>query len=174
MIPPLRRWEPGAPTLYILIGLPGSGKSFWVRDHMARCATPTHIASTDDVLERLAAERHLTYAQAHQTCFKEAEREFKAGMQKASQQGIDIIVDRTNVFQSARRKVMALIDSNTRVVYRRVGVVFDVHEAVLRERIERRHRETGKNVPWDVVTSMRESYVEPTGEEFHILNHVSA
>jgi heterogeneous nuclear ribonucleoprotein U len=171
IIPPLRKWEPGAPSLYILVGLPGSGKSTWVKKHLQTSATPTHVASTDDVLERIALENGITYGEAHRTRFKDADREFKAEMAIAAQQGRDIIVDRTNVFQSARRKAMALIESNSKHVYVRNAIIFTVPDDELKRRLDGRFADTGKFISWDVVEGMRKEYVEPTFEEFHFIRN---
>jgi predicted kinase len=172
IIPPLRKWVPGSPTLYFLIGVPGSGKSTWVRNHLMTSASPTHVASTDDVLERIAKEEGITYSEAHRTRFKDADREFKAEMAVAAQQCKDIIVDRTNVFQSARRKVMSLVDSNTKATYIRTAIVFTVPDDILKVRLDRRFIETGKFVSWQIVEGMQKDYVPPSDEEFHFIRNV--
>lgn len=171
-IPPLRPWAPGAPTVYVLVGLPGAGKSTWVAKHLSISATPTHVASTDDVLERIALENGITYSQAHANFFKDAEREYKQGIISAAQRNDDIIIDRTNVFASARGKVFSMIESTTRAVYVRQAIVFSVPDEILKERLIEREARTGKRVGWEIVEKMRESYVEPSKEEFHFIQRV--
>jgi len=171
-MPPLRPWLPGAPTLWFLVGLPGSGKSTWVQSRLLNNITPTHIASTDDVLERFAREDGTSYSIAHRTRFKDAEREFKAEMILAAQQGKDIIVDRTNVSESSRRKVVALVESSAREVYIRKAVIFNIEMNELATRLALREQNTGKAIPMEVIETMKRDYVEPSPSDFHVLYRV--
>lgn len=169
--PPLRAWQPGAPCLYLLVGPPASGKSTWVAQHLSSSVTPTHVASTDDILERFAKEQNISYSEAHRMMFKLAEREFKQGIISAAAVGKDIVVDRTNVSPNARRKMFALVDSSTKFPYTRIGVVFSAPNDVLQERLAERHQRTGKYVPWAIVEGMIRDYVEPNEQEFHFIRH---
>ncbi len=171
-MPPLPRREPGAPTIFILVGLPATGKSTWVREYFKTCVTPTVVASTDDILERFAAEDGTSYAVAHATRFKEAEKLFKQTIMDAAREGKDVIVDRTNVFPSARRKAILLVESSTRLTYRRVAVVFEQPEEVIRERLAVREAETGKHVPWSAIESMLEGHEEPRESDYHQIRYV--
>lgn len=168
----LRAWQPGAPTVYIPIALPGSGKSTLVESHLKTVSTPTHVASTDDILMRMAAEMGVSYSEVHSTRYKEADRAFKQGIMDAAREGIDIIIDQTNLGAGSRRKKFAMIDSNSKVIYRRVAWVFDVPDEVLRERLTTREALTGKRVPWDVVEKMKAQYEAPSDSEFHIVRRV--
>ena len=168
----LKPWKHGSPTVYMLVGLPGVGKSFWVTEHLQTAATPTHVAGTDIELEKIAVAQNITYDEAHRNYFKEADRAFKVGIADAARRGDDIVIDRTNMFLNARRKIMALIESNTGVVYVRRAIIFSVPDEVLKERLNERAAQTGKTVPWSVVEQMREGYVEPSSEEFHFIKRV--
>jgi heterogeneous nuclear ribonucleoprotein U len=166
--PPLPRLIGGEPTLTFLIGLPGCGKSTFLKKHLQNCVSRYHIASTDDILERFAQEDGTSYDAAWNTRFKEAETEFREGIMNAARENIDIIVDRTNVFPSARRKVMIWIESSTKESYRLVAIVFPTPEdSILQKRLLERAQATGKNVPWDSIEQMRENFIEPTHDEFH-------
>lgn len=168
--PPLPRLVGGEPILTFLIGLPATGKSTFLTKKLDRCVSKYHIASTDDILERYAQEDGTTYDAVWNTRFKEAETEFREGIMLAARAGIDIYVDRTNVFASARRKVMLWVESSTKVAYKRIGVVFPTPEdAILKERLRNREELTGKHVPWDAIETMRENMVDPSHGEFHVV-----
>ena len=162
----------GKPTCYVLIGPPGCGKSTWVKEHLKTACNPTHIASTDNIIEEIAASRSLTYSDVFKTSFKEADQRFKAELFEAARDNYDIIVDRTNMGAKARAKIGAWITSHTATPYRMVGVLFEWREDVLRERLERRAHATGKDISWGVVEGMLETYAEPTRDEFDLLTVV--
>jgi heterogeneous nuclear ribonucleoprotein U len=154
------------------ISLPGGGKSTWVERHLSSSATPTHVASTDVILERFAQEMDSTYAVMHATRFKDAEKEFKASIITAAQKNMDIIIDRTNLGRNARRKIVTLVENSTRAVYIRTAILFEVPDEVLKARIQERFERTGRNVPWGVVEEMKRQYDEPTSAEFHFIRRV--
>lgn len=174
-MPPLKPREEGAPTIYVLVGVPCSGKSTWTARHLSMVCTPTHVASTDAILERFALEDGTSYSEAWATRFKEAESEFKAGIIAAARENMDIIVDRTNMFESARRKVVTLVESSTARNYRRIAVNFLApSDDVLKARLLAREEATGKVVPWSAVEQMRASFSEPSPSDYHFIRTVEA
>ena len=160
------------PTCYMLIGLPGSGKSTWVERHLTTACTPTLVASSDDQLEKIAIREGITYSEAHAGFFKEAEKAYKAGMIEAARENHDIVVDRTNVMLSSRTRIRRLIESNTPVKYRYVGVVFEVPLDTLKERLIEREERTGKRVSWKIVEGMLETVQLPDHGEFDLLTTI--
>lgn len=87
-------------TLYVLIGVPGSGKSTWVRNQ--RWAGNCVIASTDEFVEACAKVKNKTYNQVFKSCIREAEERMYQKVKEAAASGQDIIWDQTNIYTNAR------------------------------------------------------------------------
>jgi hypothetical protein len=48
-------------TVYVLMGLPGSGKTTWRNRFVAACYGAAHAVARDDVVEEVAAVHGITY-----------------------------------------------------------------------------------------------------------------
>ena len=145
------------PTLTILVGLPGSGKSTWRAEHTAAV-----IISSDDLIDEFAAANGLTYSEAFKKVdMKQIQRDIMSRFQTALVEGRDIIVDRTNM----PRKSRALFLNGVPDTYHRRAVVFRVPEEELKRRLRERASATGKFIPEHVVLGMQSSYQEPTLDE---------
>jgi predicted kinase len=147
-----------------LIGLPGSGKSTFVRN--ALTAQTIHqgaeILSTDDLIEAWGKEQGMNYSEAFRSCdFSTFEKQMRANFQTAIAEGRDIVVDRTNLTTKSRRSFLASLPA----AYRREARVFQVPEDVLAQRLHERAERTGKFIPPHVVSGMRETYQEPVLSE---------
>jgi predicted kinase len=151
-------------TVYILIGLPGCGKSTWRAAHLRENAQrPTVIISTDDMVETIAREKGITYDEAHkQLNFKDATARMRAHFRQALNNGHDVIVDRTNMSRKSRKMFLKDLPEG----YESVAVLFTVPDTVLKQRLEARAAATGKSIPADVLESMASRYMAPDREEF--------
>jgi predicted kinase len=154
------------PALYVLVGLPGSGKSTWTKSFIGTKLLHSQgrqivVISTDDILERIAEEKGITYGQAHFAHAGEADKQMKAMAKAAFACKVDIIWDQTNLGEKKRKKIL----NQTPKEYEKVAVVFEVNEQELTNRLNRRAAETGKHIPSKVVEDMRKMYVKPTKAE---------
>jgi len=141
-----------------LVGLPGSGKSTF-RDKLPKDYV---ILSTDDVFDRLAKERGMTYSQAfHKLGFKIPQIEFDNLFNDAIVNNRNIVIDQTNMNVASRAKKLRLIPKQ----YKKIAVVFSVPDDVLQQRLDKRAAESGKVIPGNVLANMRASYQEPTKNE---------
>jgi predicted kinase len=142
--------------LYVLIGVPGSGKSTWVsnQDWAKECA----YISTDLYVERFAQRMGKTYSQVFKDVMPRAIRLMMRAVRRAEEQAKDVIWDQTSVSKVSRiRKFVSLPD------YYAIAVVFKTPpEKELKRRLASR---PGKHIPWGVVSSMIQNYEEPTEEE---------
>lgn len=156
------------PSLFVLVGLPGSGKSTWTTSFLG--LAPLHsagrqivVVSTDNVLMNIAAERGITYNQAHYEFMDEADKAMKLMVRQAFNAGHDIIWDQTNLGEKKRKKIL----NQTPKGYEKIAVLFEVDEQELTNRLNRREAETGKRISPKVLDDMKKTYVEPTkGEGF--------
>lgn len=139
------------PTLYMLIGMPGSGKSTWVEKHREGKI----VLSTDNYIEDIAFKAGKTYNEVFQVAIAAAEINLAQWRNIAIQTCSDIIWDQTNLSKSARAKKLHLIPDN----YRKVAVVFHVPEEELTRRLANR---PGKTIPEHVLRSMQKSFEYPS------------
>lgn len=153
----------GKPWALILIGLPGSGKSTFVKQVLARVPIDEkpHISSLDNKIEFEGALQGLNYTEAFKTLNIGAlSKQVKVELAEAATASKNIIIDQTNMSQKSRREKLALLEAYT------VGaVVFEVDAAELNRRLATREAATGKHIPQHVLESMAASYQSPTGEE---------
>lgn len=160
---------PVRPLAFMAVGLPGSGKSTFLKKLSEELSLV--IASTDDLIEREAVKRGMTYSEAfNKVNFKQLQAEFKKEIEAAVKAGKNIAIDQTNVGAKSRRSKMELIPDS----YTCVCLVFDVPDAVLRDRLAKRAVETGKVIPEFVVKQMTSSWQTPsTSDGFDMIIEVT-
>lgn len=152
------------PTLHMLIGLPGSGKSTWRNNYLAsNPSLDTVVVSSDDIIEEWAAANNLTYSEAWSKINqKDVAAKFRTQLKEALNLNKNIIVDRTNMGVKARREILKHVPES----YETVGVVFVIPDNVLEQRLDARAKATGKVIPKFVINNMAKAYVAPIKGEF--------
>jgi predicted kinase len=144
------------PKVYVLVGVPGSGKSTWIaqQDWARDCS----IVSTDRWIEMFARELGRTYSEVFDLFMPAAVRAMSAQVALAQQQGRDIVWDQTSVSVASRAKKFASLPN-----YEHVAVVFATPEpAELTRRLAQR---PGKVIPESVVQHMINTFELPTESE---------
>jgi predicted kinase len=144
-------------TAYILVGVPGSGKSTWIENHRSwtqDCA----IISTDYHVEEYARSVGKTYSEVFEEYMPTAVRLMTDNVITARNYDFNIIWDQTSTTVASRTKKFRMLPD-----YRHIAVVFKTpEEDELKMRLTSR---PGKEIPWSVVSSMINNFVEPTVEE---------
>lgn len=142
------------PELVVMVGMPGSGKSTIIRKNY-----PNHtIVSSDDIIEKLAAEDGKSYDEVFKKYIGRASGEMKGVFRDAVKNDENIVWDQTNLSKKKRRGILNQIPKH----YRTVAVVFDIDE---RERQKRAAQREGKSIPPQIMQSMFKSYQAPTKDE---------
>lgn len=143
----------------ILIGLPGSGKSTWIFENILVRSDilPYVVISSDDVLERIAKEKGLTYSDVFKDYIGQATAEMKSNFKSAIAEGKNIIWDQTNMSKKKRRGILAQIPAD----YYKIAVDFSVNPNELKRRLDERAKLTGKHIPWKIVEDMGKNYQAP-------------
>jgi len=147
-------------VVYILVGLPCSGKSTWRQKFLQ--SNEAHVCSSDDVIDRLCAGAGLTYNEGFQKFVGQAGAIFNSDVAQGFKSGENLIIDRTNMGAKARRKFLQLADKHG---YRKVAVNFIVTDSVIEQRMKDRFEKTGKSVPDFVMKNMASNYDAPTKSE---------
>lgn len=144
-------------SIYILVGLPGIGKSTWLKDFGTK--NPSFlVASSDDYLQQKSIEDGITYDEAYPVYIKEAEKEYKKKLQDMLDSGQNIIVDRTNLTAKSRAKILNKVPDG----YTKTVIQFEITEDEHNNRLTNR---VGKTLSPRIIQQMKDFYVEPSFEE---------
>lgn len=146
------------PTLYMLVGVPGSGKSTWVQ-HQTDGMKDYYVASTDRLLEIYASMRGATYDDVFKENIGYAEKAMLTHVKDAIMYNYDIIWDQTNISRKSRAKKLAMIPNT----YDKIAVFFPTPETGELDR--RLASRTGKTIPPYVLDGMVEMLEEPRMDE---------
>jgi predicted kinase len=132
-------------TLYVLVGVPGSGKSTWVANQNWVKDIP--VVSTDRFVEEYAAKQGKTYSEVFDEYMPIAVRLMANQVLICQANKKDVIWDQTSTTVATRAKKIRMLPD-----YYKIAVVFKTPAtAELQERLASR---PGKNIPWDVVSKM--------------------
>lgn len=142
--------------LYVLVGVPGSGKSTWVKNQ--KWADQCVVVSTDEFVEDYAKECGQTYSEVFDDYMPTAVKLMADKVVRAREAGKDIIWDQTSTSVATRAKKIRMLPD-----YYKIAVVFNKpDDEELKRRLASR---PGKNVPWAVIEQMWGSWEDPTEEE---------
>jgi tRNA uridine 5-carbamoylmethylation protein Kti12 len=146
------------PIFFMTAGLPGSGKSTFLKALKA-LLPELAIASTDDFIEAEGAKLGLNYSEAFKAIsFSHAKTACNKTITEAVKAKKSVVLDQTNCSAKSRRSKMESIPPS----FVKICLVFDVSDAVLRERLDRRAAETGKVIPGYVLKNMMNSWQAPS------------
>lgn len=145
------------PTLWMLVGVPGAGKSTWIDQQCF--GLDTVIISTDRHIDAEAARQGRTYSEVFKGHIKRATAIMNADLAMAVKDGDDICWDQTNVTAKSRAAKLASIPDN----YHKVAVFFPTPEP--RELERRLASRPGKSIPWNVLQGMISQLEAPTTDE---------
>ena len=156
-----------SPICYLLIGVPGSGKSTWIKSQNFDWSR-TVVASTDDYVDAEALRQGRTYSEIFQATMPDAVRYMAKTVVDAVKEDKDIVWDQTSTSILSRAKKFRMLPAN----YERIAVVFRTpKKAELARRLKSR---PGKEIPDHVITNMIGSWQEPTlAEGFDKIIHVA-
>ncbi len=143
------------PTLYMLVGVPGSGKSTWIAQNFPDL-TGCYVASTDRLLEIYASMRGATYNEVFQDNIDYANKAMMTHVKDAVMYGYNIIWDQTNLTPRSRNYKLAAIPNT----YRKIGIFFPVPET--EELYRRLDSRPGKTIPEHAIQQMINCLKQPT------------
>ena len=144
------------PKVYVLVGVPGSGKSTWIKNQI--WALGLTIVSTDAFVEDYARECGSTYSEVFDEYMPRALELMINQVVWARDHGHDIIWDQTSTTIAARARKFSMLPD-----YEHIAVVFPTpNPDELRRRLNSR---PGKTIPDFVIQNMIAGWEEPTLEE---------
>ena len=146
------------PKCYQLVGVPGAGKSTWIKDQI--WALGLTVVSTDAFVEDYARAQGKTYSEVFTEYMPTAVGLMAEQVVRARTLGHDIIWDQTSTTIASRTRKFNMLPD-----YEHIAVVFATPEpAELVMRLDSRY-DSGKIIPDQVVQDMINNWEEPTLEE---------
>ena len=144
------------PKCYQLIGVPGAGKSTWIKSQEWAKGLP--VVSTDNFVEKYAQEQGKTYNEVFKEYMPIAVKLMANQALICQANGLDVIWDQTSTTVASRRRKF-----NALPKYEHIAVVFRTPDAD--ELARRLASRPGKAIPENVMRSMIENFEEPSEEE---------
>ncbi len=141
---------------YQLIGVPGAGKSTWIKNQ--DWAKDIPVVSTDKFVEEYAEKMGKTYNEVFDEYMPIAVKLMANQVEICKANNLDIIWDQTSVSIKSRKRKFNMLPN-----YEHIAVVFPTPE---KEELDRRlTSRPGKNIPDSVMSSMIDNFEMPTEEE---------
>lgn len=145
------------PTLYVLVGVPGSGKTTWI-GHQTFDWDKTSIVSTDRYVERYARANGKTYTEVFTDYMPTALEKMVATAVEAFKNNKDVVWDQTSTSVKTRAKKLRMAPPH----YKKVAVVFETPRPEVHVKLLDR---PGKEIPDEVVQDMINKFEYPTLDE---------
>jgi len=144
------------PKCYQLIGVPGAGKSTWIKNQDWAVDIP--VVSTDNFVEAYAKEQGKTYNEVFKDYMPIAVRLMANQALICQANDSDVIWDQTSTSVVSRVRKF-----NTLPKYEHIAIVFKTPEAD--ELARRLASRPGKNIPDHVMRTMIDGFEMPTEDE---------
>jgi len=142
--------------VYVLVGVPGSGKSTWIKDQI--WALGLTVINTDSFVEDYAKSQGKTYSEVFKDYMPRAVELMAEQVVRARELGHTIIWDQTSTTVASRKRKFNMLPD-----YYHIAVVFPTPKA---EELKRRLAgRPGKEIPEEVIKKMIEDFEMPTEEE---------
>ena len=144
------------PCCYQLIGVPGAGKSTWIKtqEWSGDCV----VVSTDEFVEDYAKECGYTYSEVFDDYMPTAVRLMADKVVRAREAGKDIIWDQTSTTVKSRARKFNMLPD-----YEHIAVVFQTPDE--EEHLRRLKTRPGKAIPEAVLFDMVWNFEMPTEQE---------
>lgn len=136
------------PKLYLLVGVPASGKSTWITQQSWATDPNCVIASTDQFVESYAITMGKTYSEVFADYMPTALQQMTKQVTYAHIQRQTIIWDQTSTTVASRAKKLRMFATPS--------------NRILQQRLASR---PGKEIPKNVMQAMINGYVMPTIDE---------
>lgn len=163
------------PIMIMMVGLPASGKSTWVKSFLSNSLKDIRrnetkefkIISTDDIIEEMAKlegvldnNGNVDYNKAYYKFNGFSNKEMKRRLSDAISNRNNFIWDQTNMSEKIRRKRLKRVDE-----YYKISVIFSISDEELKRRSMVRLQETGKSIPDHIIESFASIYERPSKTE---------
>lgn len=147
----------------VLVGLPGSGKSTFVKNVFGENPDRVFIYSTDDYIENVGKITGKTYNESFKDNITAATKYMNDTLIEVLKLNARVIWDQTNMSSKKRKSILSKIPKSYRKVCWCIAPPCTPEEwAELDRRLTSRE---GKTIPHHIIEAMADSYVEPELDE---------
>ena len=148
-----------AKVCFVMVGLPCSGKTTFIKNILGEDLYNKHVVSTDHIIERQAKKQNKTYSEIFHRNIKSATKQMYAKLDSLIKKQNLIIWDQTNLGKGKRKKILNKLSG-----YEVHAIYFPVDPHELNKRLKKRNK-TGKVIPNSLIKSMKRNLEIPTKEE---------
>lgn len=141
------------PKLYMLVGLPASGKSTWVEKQ--KFDSKVAIVSTDKHINDYSKLENKTYNEVFAEFYNTAKKLMNAEIESAVNDQKDIVWDQTNTTKASRTLKLKQIPDN----YLKIAIVIGLPQE--EEHNRRLKSRKGKIISQRVISQMKDGYEKP-------------
>lgn len=150
-------------SVIVMVGLPGSGKSYLIDKLRLLDNAATFLYSTDSYIERCAEREYKSYTEVFELYIREATEYMNNALKEAIADNLTVIWDQTNMNSAKRRWILSHFpDSYVKQCFAIAPPATDKEWELLYARLGAR---LGKSIPGYVIDSMLATYSEPSIEE---------
>lgn len=156
------------PKCYMMVGLPYSGKSHFIKNTPVLTQNDNIVViSADKYIHKMAEALGKSYLEVFPHVYQAANVFAQKELEDASIYGFDIVIDQTNINRFSRENKLGLLLSD----YEKIAVVMpEISQDELTNRIASRENQY---IPSGIMATMRDLYTEPTlNEGFDQIVHV--
>lgn len=146
------------PKLTMLVGVPGSGKSTWLKEQGYWDRDDVMILSTDNFIDTVAAGEGKTYSEVFHKAIKHANKNLDEALNYALKTDMDIVWDQTNTTRKSREAKLRRIPAH----YKKVARVFLPADDKTHSEWLNSPERAGKVIPKAVIESMIANFEQPT------------
>ena len=150
------------PTVYFLIGIPGSGKTTWLKSQLPKYpySEDAIVLSTDMLIEQYALWSNKTYNEVFQERIKPSENMLQLNLEEAIHFNKNVYYDQTNLTPKTRSKKMSKFPKS----YRKEAIIFLTSEAIT-DIINEERKSFGRALPKHILDSMKQNFDVSTIEK---------
>lgn len=145
------------PVVYVMMGFPGSGKSYWANAIWRTYDSIGPIVSSDNYVEQLCAQCGKTYNEGFRDVINQALKLLDKQVRQLTLNNNSFVWDQTNMTVAKRRRILNVIPKE----YTKILVHVDAPLKVALKRNKERER----TLPEFVIYDMVQSYEPATREE---------
>jgi predicted kinase len=143
------------PSVYFLVGLPGSGKSTWASNN--KDLFNAVVISTDWFIEEEAKRQNKSFAEVYHKVISKALKKVESSFKFSIKNKKNIILDQTNLSRKVRIEKLKLVSRD----YEKVCIFFMTPKDLL----DRLRKRKGKEISESVIKKMKNDLEIPLKKE---------
>ena len=143
--------------LYMMVGVPGSGKSTWILNHQAKFKRPYKVVSRDQIRFALVKEDEEYFSKE-----KEVFEKFVEAIKEGLDSDLDVYADATHLNEASRSKLLRALGTSLKGVKVEAIVIRPSFDTIVKQNAQRSGREF---VPLSALRRMNYQFTMPTEEE---------